>query len=58
MKTVNAIIKKTHADRSVPYDRYCYRIVLVKEDGTRVELPSNMSLSTATAVQKLFRKNA
>lgn len=55
MKTINAIIRRTQLD--TVRDKYVFRIVLVKEDGTRTELPANMSLATAHAVQKLFRKN-
>ena len=55
MKTINAIIRRTQLD--TVRDKYVFRIVLVKEDGTRTELPGNMSLATAHAVQKLFRKN-
>ena len=55
MKTVNAFIRRTHLDTL--RDRYVFRIVLVREDGSREELPGDMSLATAQAVQKLFRKN-
>ena len=55
MRIVNAIIKKTQFFD--PNNRYIYRIVLIREDGTRTELPGNMSLVTAIAVQKLYRKN-
>ncbi len=53
MKTVNAIIRRTHMD--TVRDRYVFSIVLIREDGTRDELPGDMSLTTAQAVQKLFR---
>ena len=53
MKTVNAIIRRTHLDTL--RDRYVFRIVLVREDGSREELPGDMSLTTAKSVQKLFR---
>ena len=53
MKTVNAIIRRTHLDTL--RDRYVFRIVLVREDGSREELPGDMSLTTAQTVQKLFR---
>lgn len=55
MKVVNAIIRRTHLDTL--HDRYVFRIVLIREDGSREELPGDMSLSTAHAVQKLYRKN-
>ena len=55
MKTVNAIIHRTQLDTL--RDKYVFRIVLIREDGSREELPGNMSLTTAKAVQKLFRKN-
>ena len=49
MKITNAIIKK------VGY--FDYKIVLVREDGSRNELPAIMSKHTASMVQKLFRKS-
>ena len=55
MRIVNAIIRRTHLDTL--RDRFVFRIVLIREDGSREELPGDMSLTTAKAVQKLFRKN-
>lgn len=53
MKIINAIIRRTQLDTI--RDRYVFRIVLIREDGSREELPGDMSLTTAKSVQKLFR---
>lgn len=55
MKTINAIIRRTQLDTI--RNKYVFRIILIREDGTREELPGDMSLTTALSVQKLFRKN-
>ena len=53
MKTINAIIRKMSTGQ--PLDPYTYRIILVKEDGSRQMLPALMSKQTAAAVQHLYR---